>query len=527
MADEVKHENNIQPGDILPSIQAVDPELAKGMDAQTNNEAEPPEAGNTDKRSETSSQNGKKSGGRPHVEVDQLARDLVETHFTKNGWKMLRFHSGICWKYKDGRYIELNETDLKSRLTGILHQAGVGKNVRISATLVRDIIINMQADDICGLPSDIYHPPCFIDSAKSAKELMPMRNVVIDVEAMAKAYTEGRPLQYAVVENEHKNKTPNLFITYGLDYDFVPNAECPMFMNYLEGVQPNPENRLQLQMLAGLCLVPDCTYNVGFFLYGIPGTGKTVFIDVLTALIGKDNTCCVPLANFAARFGKAPLTEKLVNIVGEMPVIPEAGSLSEIEGMFKAITSGDTIPVERKGIDGYQARAIARLIFATNELPPFSDRSGGVWDRLRIIPFNIRFRNTKEQNSHLADDIIANELPGILIWAIQGLAMLRKHTTFPECKEGKAIREELRASSDHERTFLEENTEEAIGAMILTETLFSKYKEWMAANGYRALGMANFQKAVKRKYPQTYVERQRDFSGHRCAAFYNIREKRD
>lgn len=526
MADEVKHENNIQPGVILPSIQEADPELVKEMDAQINNEAEPTEAGNTDKRSETSSQNGKKSGGRPHVEVDQLARDLVETHFTKNGMKLLRFYSGTWWKYKDGRYIELNETDLKSRLTGILHQAGVGKSDRINTPLVRDIVMNMQADDICGLPSDIYHPPCFIDTAKSAKGLMPMRNVVIDVEAVARAYTEDVPITFAVVNNEHKDKTPNMFITYGLDYDFTPGAECPMFMNYLEGVQPNPENRLQLQMLAGLCLVPDCSYNVAFFLYGQGGTGKSVFMKVLEELVGKDNCCSVPLSKLVDKFSLPPLTEKLVNLVGEMPVIPEGGKNADIEGTLKGITSGDIMQVERKYMNPWKAPATARMVFATNTMPAFTDRSNGVWDRLRIIPFNVVFRGSDKQNPHLAEDL-TKELPGILLWAIQGLAMLRKHRTFPECEEGKAIREELREDCDHERTFLRETTVEdndRDSGWVSTKELFEDYQKWMSNNGYyRHVGMANFKKAVRRIYPASTCEKRRTEDGN-IHVFYGLKK---
>lgn len=505
MSDEMN--NTLSPGSTIPAIAEADPKLAEEVEKKK-----------ADKRSETSAQNGK-NGGRSHIEVDQWARDFVEQYHTENGITTLRYYAGEWYEYRNGRYVALNKNDLESELVGALQRAKIGARDRLSKALISDIVLNLKADAICGLHSGKYHIPCFISSGKSAKGLMPMRNVIVNIEALAQAVRDGTPLPFV----KPIKKTPDLFITYGLDYDFDPSAECPKFLRYLSEVQPNPENQYVLKMLMGLALVPDCSYNVAFFLYGQGGTGKSVFVNVLSALVGAENCCSVPLANLSDRFGKAPLTEKLLNVVGELPVMPENGHSADIEGFFKSITSGDEIPVERKGIDGWKAPAIARMVFATNTMPAFTDRSNGVWDRIRIIPFQQGFRNTPLQNPHLADELL-EELPGILNFAIEGLAMLRKLKTFPECPEGLKIREELRSDCDHERTFLQETTEEAKESWIATEDLFKQYREWMLNNGYRPVGMANFQKAVKRQYPETYTGRRRT-EDKQITVFYNIKQQ--
>ena len=507
MPDEV---NNILPPDgTLPAIAEADPELAAEV-----------EKAKEDRRAKTSAENGK-SGGRPHIEVDQWARDFVEQYHTENGITTLRYHAGEWYEYRNGRYVALNKNDLESELVGALQRAKIGARDRLSKALISDIVLNLKADAICGLHSGKYHIPCFISSRKTAKGLMPMRNTVIDIEALARAVIEGTPLQYV----KHIGKTPDLFITYGLDYDFDPGARCPKFRRYLEEVQPNPENQSVLQMLMGLALVPDCSYNVAFFLYGQGGTGKSVFVNVLSALVGAGNCCSVPLANLADRFGKAPLTEKLLNLVGELPVMPENGRSADIEGFFKMITSGDEIPVERKGIDGWTAPAIARMVFATNTMPVFTDRSNGVWDRIRIIPFQQVFRNTERQNPNLSAELL-EERPGILNFAIEGLAMLRKLRTFPECQEGLKIREELRSDCDHERTFLQETTEEAPGSFVSSDLLFKKYKDWMLNSGYRPVGIANFRRAITRLYPRSHSGRKQTQDGKK-EMFFDIRTLQD
>ena len=405
-------------------------------------------------------------------------------------------------------------------VAGMLHRKGMGKETRLAGSLFRDIVDNLNSEEICGLHSGKYRHPCFISTGQDASGLMPMRNIVLDINAAVKAIREGTPLVFV----KSREKTPDLFITYGLDYDYDIAARCPKFLQYLADVQPDPKNQYILQMLAGLALVPDCSYNVAFFLYGPAGTGKSVFINVLSALVGSDNCCSVPLANLADRFGKAPLTEKLLNIVGELPVMPENGRNADIEGFFKSITGGEEIPVERKGIDGWKARVTARMVFATNAMPVFTDRSNGVWDRIRIIPFNQVFRNTEKQNPNLSAELM-KELPGILNWAIEGLAMLRKRTTFPESPDGEKIREELRADCDHERTFLSENTHEEKGSGMELQKLYTQYRDWVQNNGYKPVGLNNFRRATKRFYPLSSIGRERLPSGERPTVIYNVNKK--
>jgi putative DNA primase/helicase len=304
--------------------------------------------------------------------------------------------------------------------------------------------------------------------------------------------------------------TPDLFCINGFDYDYDPAATCPRFMQYLEEVQPNEENRKMLQMMTGLLLLPDTSYNVAFFLYGQGGTGKTIMINVLEGVLGKDNSCCVPLANFAGRFDKIHLTEKLANLVGDMPIMPESGRIADMEGLFKSVTSGDEIFVERKFVDSRTARVTARCVFATNEMPHFSDRSNGVWDRLRPIPFNVVMRNTEKQDPRLIDKLL-EERSGILNWALEGLAELREYTVFPQSEESRQAVEQLRADSDHEATFLSETVQANPKGKVNSLVLYTSYRKWCQDNGYNSpVSSARFKNTVMRMYPDVSYSRERD-----------------
>lgn len=477
------------------------------------------EMGLTDRRSITSPENGR-LGGRPPIQYYELAQQFVaskySTDLTGKPFYTLRHYIDNWYYFYNGYWHTLKEEDLSSEVTGFLQKEEFSGNFIFA---VKNIMRNINSSEMCAIlpKEDKYKMPCFLSNGESAADWIPMKNCILNIEAATETLANG-----AAVSNAIREHSPEFFITSGLPYSFDEAAACPKWEKYLSETQPNEENRKCLQMLAGLALVPDCRYNIMFFLYGEAGTGKSVFLEVLKALVGKDNTCCIPPSRMLERFANVELTEKKLNAIGDLPIIPEDGSLNRIEGLLKEMTNGGELFVERKGKDGKKAPVIALNVFATNELPPFTDRSNGIWDRLRIIPFNQRFRGTDQQNPNLINELL-EELPGILIWALKGLAILRKLKTFPECAEGKAEREKLRGACDHVRTFLLEHVESATGSWCSSDKLYQKYKEWMWNNGYKPVGAGKFKEAVQKLYPQAYEDNIR-IDGIRMRRWRNIRE---
>lgn len=447
-----------------------------------------------DRRRITSPENGK-AGGRKHIQVDLWAKEFLEARYKQGDIYTLKRYAGQWYEFNGSYWQGLNLADLEGDIMGFLQSSGRGEETRLSRAILVDVIENLKSSGFCNLHSSRYNIPCFLPTGESAFGWLPMKNAVIDIEKAAIAAEAGTELP----PEAQRGRGPDLFCTFGLDYEYDPAATCPKWEKYLSEVQPEEANREILQMMAGLALVPDCRYNACFFLYGDGGTGKSVFLHVLENLVGKDNCCCVPLSKFCDRFGLAPLTEKLLDIVGDLANMPERGKNLAMEGYLKQVTEGELIPVERKGIDGWEAHAIARLVFATNSMPYFSDGTDGIWDRVRIIPFNQRFRGTKKQNPYLAAELL-EELPGIFNWALRGLAKLRKLNYFPECPEGAAMKEEHRNNCDHERAFLQEFTEEGKGNWIGSQALYDKYKNWTIENGYYHVSSGKFKDAIKRMY---------------------------
>ena len=461
-----------------------------------------------DRRKQSSPKNGQK-GGRPPI-TKEIADSFVESLGTPFP---LRRHRGD-WFYYDGiAYRPYTSDDLNAAIMGHLRSRFPGNATK---TMVANIAANLMGDDLAGIPSR-FQMPCWFPSGDSADGWITMSNAIVNVNALARR-ANGEQIEPQDIKRDH---TADFFSTFMLEYPFDPDAQCPIWLDYLQGVQPDPATRDMLQMLMGLCLVPDTSYEVFFVFYGNGGCGKSVFLHTLEHVVGKANICALPLSKFGEKHSAHMLTESLVNIVGDLPTSDGKMSLHSIEGILKDAVSGGLISCEKKNQQPYQAHAISRCIFATNSLPTFADRTDGIWDRIRIVPFDIKFRDTDRQNPNLKREIQQQELPGVFNWAVQGLAKLRNLRQFPRGPRGEEERARHRDGCDHEAQFLRDTYQQRNGSFVVGQQIYSEYRQFCYDNGYRPKNAANFASDLRRVF-NFVVEDRRRVNGALKRGFLNI-----
>ena len=344
-----------------------------------------------------------KKRGRPKIHTQDLADKFMNVMFTDSeGNKNLAHFKGRFYIYNGRYYVESPTGSIIARITAFLRKKHRKSDFSFTRSLVGNILLNIEAADCAGIVGDHKIPfwkPKTDDMgqpeapAEDAENLILMKNGILPLNETVSLLKKGKELDGSLL----RPLTPKLFSTFGLDYAFCPAAECPKWLRYLQGVQPDESARELLQMMFGLALIPETKYNQSFWLIGEPGSGKSVCLHVLEHFIGKHNFCCVPLGHFDNKFSLHPLTTKLLNIVGEQPTPSDKKGLHAVEGIFKDACDGGTLPIEQKYCDPQSGKAIARNVFAANELPLFADKTSALWDRINIILFNIRFRKTKKR----------------------------------------------------------------------------------------------------------------------------------
>jgi putative DNA primase/helicase len=469
--------------------------------------------------SEKNSENARgtrKGKAAKEIITPKVLADMFLRNNNDNGFCRYRSHRGAWFLYRDNFYRRIMADDLRATVMDFLRKEAPLQALNSTRN---NVIGNLDSLSIANVPS-YWQPPCWLPNGGDASGWLAMKNCLLNIENLAQVFN-GQKLSQDIFVRDH---TPELFSSFAASYNYDPNAKCPKFENYLKGVQPDSEARTVIQMLYGLSLVPDTRYEVVFILFGESGTGKSVCLHVLEHLVGANNCCCLPLSKFTEKHSLHLLTENLLNIVGDLPTNDGRTNLHAAEGTLKDSASGGNVPIERKGKDPLSAPVIARNVFGTNELPPFADRSNGVWSRLRIIPFDQVFRNTGRDNKNLKYDLVREELPGIFIWAVHGLAKLRRLSAFPECPGGLEQKKLHRTNCDHEHEFLNEYYREYPGCYVIKSDLYRAYCNFCSENGYRPKNSANFHQEVRRVFPTVEDGRKRLDSGN-VRILYNLAKR--
>src|SRR5690606_14764957 len=135
------------------------------------------------------------------------------------------------------------------------------------------------------------------------------------------------------------------FITYQLPFEYNPQAKAPLFEAYLNKVLPDPERQRVLAEYLGFVFIKHGSNALkeekALILYGTGANGKSVFFEVVNALLGTDNVSSYSLQSIPNDNGyfRAKLANKLVNYASEINGNLEAS-------IFKQLVSGE--PVEAR-----------------------------------------------------------------------------------------------------------------------------------------------------------------------------------
>jgi putative DNA primase/helicase len=206
---------------------------------------------------------------------------------------------------------------------------------------------------------------------------------------------------------------PEFMSTVRLPIEWDPTATCPLFDAFLESAVPADDRDRAWQVL-GYLLMSGNPLQRMFMLTGTGGNGKGVYLNVLRALLGDDNTAAEPLHDLSEnRFSTAELHGKLANICGDIDA-----TFIQNTGRIKELCGDDRMKGERKNQDPFYFKFWGKAIFSANAVPGSSDSSKGWTRRWEVVPFP--YAPTKPDPT-LSDRIVEHELPGIAVKAVYAL----------------------------------------------------------------------------------------------------------
>ena len=423
----------------------------------------------------------------------------------------LRKWRGEYYAWQEGVYRRVSDETVRVRVTRWLQdnqpmaRMATGSDVRITRTLLSNVLLNM---DPMILIRESFELNAWLDDSDRPPAIAVGNGLLLfDGEGTSPADPTGPGL----VLRPH---TPNYFTLARLPFDYDPEARCPAWRRFLaEATCGRADLAILLQQWVGYLFRHDLGQQKFLLCVGEGANGKGVFFEVVQRLVGRDNCSQVPLARFANPFALAATVGKLVNATNESSglIDPEA------EALLKAFVAGDRFTFERKYREPVSATPTAKVMIATNALPRFTDKTQGLWRRVLLVPFD-RIVDEEDQDRDLAGRIATTELPGVFLWAMEGLRLLNRHGfTVPEVS--RTMLEEHRRDVDPAREFLLSNyaaSEEYEG--LPAAEVYDAYCRFCEANGCRPTNAANFGRQVRRTFPT--VEKARRREGRAVVSIY-------
>lgn len=217
------------------------------------------------------------------------------------------------------------------------------------------------------------------------------------------------------------------------------DAECPRWRQFLAEIFVDRQGHADqglidyVQRAIGYSLTGSTQEQKLFLLHGDGANGKSVFLETLRQAIGD---YAQPLRFEALLWnlkgnganGPSPDVANLRGARFALASEPDGGARFS-EGLIKSLTGSDVLTARQMYRDPISWEPTHKLWLAANHPPRTFDASRGFWRRIALIPFRASFVPPEEldpfeplqklRDNQLPDDL-AEELPGILRWALEG-----------------------------------------------------------------------------------------------------------
>ena len=282
-------------------------------------------------------------------------------------------------------------------------------------------------------------------------------------------------------------------IQYPVEYD--PNATAPNWEKCISDWMSGPEQEEKTKLIkqfCGYCLSSSMLYDRALFMVGDGGNGKSTFIDTIGMVLGPDATSHIDLESLYDKYGFNGLIGKRLNIIEEVH-----GNYYQ-SNKLKKLISGEAVTIDKKYKDMFTFRPQVKFVFSVNMLPRVDDTSTGTERRILAVQFLNNYRDNPNLALRSSMGLLAQELPGILNWMIEGAIDLSNDKKFVITNEQIRMLDEYREENSSVEGFLSQCISLNEFTSIDAPFLYEEYKIWSMSDGGRKIkANITFTKEVK------------------------------
>lgn len=261
---------------------------------------------------------------------------------------------------------------------------------------------------------------------------------------------------------------------------YASNATCPTWVAFLDRIMANDKELIAfIQRAVGYSLTASVRERVLFLLHGVGANGKSTFTRILLALVG-DYGIQTPSETLLASRNDGSIRNDLARFAGARVVaaMESDGGRRLASALIKQLTGGDILTARFLFSEFFDIAPSWKIWFSTNHRPFVSDNGDAIWDRIRLIPFDVRIPEAEQDKSLLVK--LSAELPGILAWAVEG-CRLWQLDGLGNCEKVSAATKEYRDAENIFDQFLDARCVRDPTACVYFSALRKAYVEWTEA----------------------------------------------
>lgn len=291
--------------------------------------------------------------------------------------------------------------------------------------------------------------------------------------------------------------TPEIVFTAKSAVNYNENIVNPVIHNDADGtdwdieswmadLNDDPEIVILLWEILSAIIRPNVAWDkTAWFLSEVGNNGKGTLLTLMRNLCGERAWTSISVADFGKDFHLEPLIRTNAVLVDENDV----GEYVDKAANLKAVITNDVLLINRKGKTpiAYQFRGF--MVQCVNDTPKFRDKSGSLYRRQLIIPFDKSF--TGAERKYIKQDYMhrTEVLEYVLHRVLNG--------NFYELSEPKAIRialREYKIENDPIRAFAEEFLDQLVWDLLPWKFLYALYRAWLSKEqpSSRPLGSNKF-----------------------------------
>jgi len=349
----------------------------------------------------------------------------------------------IMMYYKNGVYKEGGDELCKQLLIKFFHGLITNQNESIIDRKILDEIINKI----------IYLTPVKLQDFDADIALINMKNGIYNWQT-----------------GEFHKHTPDYLSSIQIPIEYRKHAKCPTIEMVLKDCVYNKYYILCLEFIAYL-LYRGYDIQKAIILFGPGRTGKSWYLDLCKNFVGLENCSTESMQALSHdKFAAANLFRKLLNECGDLD-----SEMIRATGTFKKLSSKDVITVQKKFQDSYQMANFAKMLFASNMMPPTNDKTTGFIRRVIIIPFTRIFREDEYDEKRIRCNEDKIELSGLFNLVIPYLKPLLERMKFTNNPSNEEVAALYNSASNTVESFAEERIYEEPTSFISKERLYNTY----------------------------------------------------